>query len=117
MTINNLVENIQKTAFGLSMATVWQHLDIETKTLNLSLEDRTNYFYQLLGALFDKGVIGFGSNKCVVEKDFGEIINDIKKEWPNSPDEDDLDGFGFWFFETCPYGLVWVSDDGRMVWT
>lgn len=48
--------------------------------------------------------------------DIEEQIDLIKLAWPVDPEEDDLDGFGFWFLTTSPAGIVWLTSDGQEVW-
>ncbi|MFV0889404.1 DUF596 domain-containing protein [Metapseudomonas otitidis] len=41
----------------------------------------------------------------------------LREAWPDTPGEDDLDGFGIWFLTDAPAGVVWIGQDGSEFWT
>ncbi|WP_352161093.1 DUF596 domain-containing protein [Pseudomonas brassicacearum] len=49
--------------------------------------------------------------------DANEQIDVLRCAWPICPEEDELDGFGFWFLTTSPASVVWLTSDGQEVWT
>lgn len=116
MNIDSLYDAVFKSSFGLSMGSIWQHLSIELSSLELSNEEKPEIFFKILKRLITEGHIKLAAKGNFLMGDIEEQIDLIKLAWPVDPEEDDLDGFGFWFLTTPPAGIVWLTSDGQEVW-
>nr|WP_230474243.1 DUF596 domain-containing protein [Dickeya zeae] len=49
-----------------------------------------------------------------------EQLGMLQTAWPQYPsddEDDDLDDYGMWFLVKAPAGVVWLTSDGRELWT
>jgi len=109
-------DSILRSAFGFSMAAVWQHLTIALSQAR-RYEARTEIFFCILERLLDEGHVKLAHDGKFLGGTIKEQIEVLRMAWPKFPGEDDLDGFGYWFLIDAPAGLVWITDDGREAWT
>ncbi|KHK62961.1 MULTISPECIES: DUF596 domain-containing protein [Pseudomonas] len=117
MNVDFLCSTILSSSFGLSMGSIWQHLSMELCKLETGNEERTAIFLEVLRRLMLGGHLKLGSNGKFLSGDVDEQIDALRSAWPICPEEDDLDGFGFWFLTTAPAGVVWLTAEGQEVWT
>lgn len=115
--IDTLYRNVLRSAFGLSMGAVWQHMTVELLELSCDNPDRVNIFFSLLERLMLAGDIKLACDGVFLVGSISDQLNVLRAAWPLEPGEDDLDGFGFWFLEEAPAGLVWIDSDGDEFWT
>ncbi|WP_434701884.1 DUF596 domain-containing protein [Pseudomonas sp. D1-36] len=117
MNIEKLCPVVLSSSFGLSMGSIWQHLGVELSKLAMSNEERAEVFLEVLRRLMLDGNLKLASNGKCLSGDVNEQIDVLKHAWPICPEEDDLDGFGFWFLTGAPAGVVWLTSDGQEIWT
>ncbi|WP_218278094.1 DUF596 domain-containing protein [Pseudomonas sp. OV226] len=117
MNIDFLCSAVLRSSFGLSMGSIWQHLGVELSSLKISDEERAEIFLEILRRLMLGGNLKLALNGEYLSGSVNEQIEIIKLAWPICPEEDDLDGFGFWFLTTAPAGVVWLTPEGQEVWT
>lgn len=116
--MNNYVyESVLKSAFGLSMGAIWQHMSVEISKLCVSDARRMEVFFCLLERLMLEGRVKLAHDGIFFQGTPRDQIDMLRAAWPEDPGEDDLDGFGFWFLTKSPAGVVWVGLDGKEVWT
>lgn len=96
---------------------IWQHLSVELSKLVVSNEERAAIFLEVLRRLMLGGHLKLASDGKFLSGDATEQIDVLRRAWPICPEEDELDGFGFWFLTTSPAGVVWLTSDGQEVWT
>lgn len=106
---------VMNSSFGLSLGAVWQHMTMEMGDVGIS--GRRGAFFELMGRLLRERKVKLASDGRTLEGDWREQLLFISKAWPESPGEDDIDGFGLWFLIDAPAGLVWIGADGREHWT
>ncbi|WP_217510175.1 DUF596 domain-containing protein [Pseudomonas corrugata] len=117
MNIDHLCSVVLGDSFGLSMGSIWQHLTVELSKLAVGDEERVTVFLEALRRLMLGGHLKLASGGRFLSGDAEEQIDALRRAWPICPEEDDLDGFGFWFLTTAPAGVVWLTSDGQEIWT
>lgn len=117
MNIDFLYSAILSSSFGLSIGSIWQHLSVEISHLKISDEERAEIFLELLRRLMLEGHLKLASDGNYLSGSIDEQISIIALAWPVHPEEDELDGFGFWFLTTVPVGVVWFTSAGQEIWT
>lgn len=116
MNKDRIFNNVIQSSAGLSIGAIWQHLGVEVAALSVPYEVRVSCFFEILEKLLRDGLIKLARNDSFLVGDINSQINEIRRAWPQSPGEDDLDGFGYWFF-TAPAGVVWIFENGVETWT
>lgn len=117
MNIDFLYSAILSSSFGLSMGSIWQHLSVEVSNLEISNEEKAKIFFELLRRLILEGNLKLASDGKYLSGSVDEQITIIALAWPVHPEEDELDGFGFWFLTAAPVGVVWFTSAGQEIWT
>lgn len=115
--IDCIYKAVLRSAFGLSMGAIWQHMSIELLRAPFHCESRVDFFFSLMGRLMSEGNIRLAHNGNFLTGTIQDQLGFIKNSWPNKPDRDDLDGFGLWFITEAPAGVVWIDSCGKEVWT
>ncbi|WP_374981054.1 DUF596 domain-containing protein [Pseudomonas solani] len=113
--VDTLYRNVLRSAFGLSMGAVWQHMTVELRELSRDGTDRVDAFFSLLERLMSAGDIKLARDGVFLVGSISEQLNVLRAVWPLEPSDDDLDGF--WFLAEAPAGLVWIDSDGKEYWT
>lgn len=117
MNIEKLRESVSRSAYGFSLAAIWQHLGVALSSFSISYEERVSIFFSVLNGMLKAGRVRFAAHGKLCEGDLDHQIEELKRVWPTNLEEDQLDGFGLWFLTDCPVGVVWVDEDGSLVWT
>ncbi|MEN7530752.1 DUF596 domain-containing protein [Cupriavidus sp. DL-D2] len=116
MKNDELIERVRRSAFGLSMGAIWQHMTVGLESEGICV-DRTAMFFSILRSLMSAGVVRLGSGGIMLAGSEEDQLALLRPSWPTEPNEDDLDGFGMWFLTDAPAGVVWVDANGAEVWT
>ena len=116
MNIDRLAESISRSAYGFSLAAVWQHLAMALAS-QVAYEERVSIFFSMLAVMLRSGRLKFAARGELCTADIASQLDALRAAWPASPEEDQLDGFGLWFLIDCPVGVVWVGEDGDLTWT
>jgi len=114
---NYVYEAVLKSAFGLSMGAIWQHISIKCCGTPFHYESRVNLFFSLMERLMLEGNIRLAHDGSFLTETIQEQLGLLKDSWPKNPNKDDLDGFGLWFITSAPAGVVWIDPCGKEIWT
>lgn len=108
------------SARGLSLGALWQHLEVECRSMADNSAVRKELFFDLLQQLMKSGQVRLACDGTWLTGTVEEQLKCLNVAWPQ-PDSDDeldnLDDTGFWFLAKAPAGLVWITADGQEVWT
>ena len=118
--INNICLSVAKSSYGLSMGAIWQHISVECAELPDNYLFRKEVFFVLLTRLLNEGKIKLATNGIFLSDTVEQQIQTLKTAWPAYPFEDesdDLDEYGMWFLVKAPAGVVWLTPDGKELWT
>lgn len=108
------------SARGLSLGAVWQHLEVECRSIAENNALRKALFFGLLQQLMKSGQVRLACDGAYLTGTVEEQLQRLNQAWPqpDSDDElDDLDETGCWFLAKAPAGLVWITPEGQEVWT
>ena len=112
-----IYESVRESAFGLSMDAIWQHMSVDfSSSFNDGL-DRVETFFLLMKELMVQGDIKLARDGVLLSGSIEDQLRALRSSWPKNPGEDDLDGFGLWFLTEAPVGIVWISREGKEIWT
>ena len=81
---------------------------------------RKGVFFYFLRGLLVYGKIKLAANRAFLSDSIEQQIEKLQAAWPPYPsndEDDDLDGYGMWFLVKCPAGVVWLTPDGKEIWT
>ncbi|MFK8260350.1 DUF596 domain-containing protein [Erwinia sp. AnSW2-5] len=120
MNRESLYQSVIASARGLSLGALWQHLEVECRTIPDNSALRKELFFGLLQQLLNAGQVRLASDGVFLSGTLQEQLQQLENAWPqpDSDDElDDLDETGFWFLVNAPAGLVWITPEGQEVWT
>jgi len=115
-----LYASVIKSAYGLSMGALWQHLSIDCADVSEDYLFRKKVFFEFLTRLLKEKKIKLAANSVYLTGTLSEQLTLLKNAWPPYPsddEDDDLDESGMWFLVKAPAGLVWLMPDGKEVWT
>lgn len=118
--INDICSSVMKSAYGLSMGAIWQHISVECAELPDNYSLRKDIFFALLTQLLDEKKIKLATNGAFLDGSVEQQIQILQAAWPTSPyegEDNDLDEYGMWFLVKAPAGVVWLTPDGRELWT
>lgn len=115
--IGDLYKSVLRSAFGLSMGAIWQHMTIELLGSSVDYTRRVDLFFSLMERLMLEGNIRLAHDSFFLAGTIQDQLKMLKEAWPEEPGEDDLDGFGLWFITEAPAGVVWIDLDGKEFWT
>lgn len=115
--IGDLYKSVLRSAFGLSMGVIWQHMTVELLGSSVDYASRVNMFFSLLERLMLEENIRLAHDGLFLVGTIQDQLDVLKEAWPEEPGEDDLDGFGLWFITEAPAGVVWIDSDGKEFWT
>lgn len=115
--IGGLYKSVLRSAFGLSMGVIWQHMTVELLGSSVDYSHRVNLFFSLMERLMLEGNIRLAHDGLFLVGTIQDQLSLLKEAWPEEPGEDDLDGFGLWFITEAPAGVVWIDSDGKEFWT
>ncbi|EQB0428997.1 DUF596 domain-containing protein [Pseudomonas aeruginosa] len=115
--IRGIYEPVLRSAFGISMGVIWQHMTVELLDSSVEYAHRVNLFFSLMERLMLEGNIKLAHDGLFLVGTIQDQLNVLKDAWPEYPGEDDLDGFGLWFVTEAPAGVVWIDSDGKEFWT
>lgn len=115
--IEGLYNSVLRSAFGLSMGVIWQHMAVELLGSSVDYARRVNLFFSLMERLMLEGDVRLAHDGLFLVGTIQDQLNVLKEAWPKEPGEDDLDGFGLWFITEAPAGVVWIDSDGKEFWT
>lgn len=119
-TINDIYSSIIKSCYGLSLGTLWQHISVECADVPDNYSFRKEVFFVILNRLLNEKKIKLAENGVFVSGTVEQQIQLLQAAWPLSPSEDeddDLDEYGMWFLVKAPAGIVWLTPDGKELWT
>lgn len=77
-------------------------------------------FFDFLARALAEKKIKLASKGVFLSGTIMEQLDLFRTAWPKYPSDDkddDLDEFGMWFLVKAPAGLVWLTPDGKEVWT
>lgn len=112
--------SVAHSAFGLSLGAVWQHIEVECRSIPDNMALRKRLFFHLLQQLLQEGRARLASNGHYLTGTVAEQLQCFTDAWPPSDSDDEwdnLDDAGFWFMAKAPAGLVWITSEGQEVWT
>lgn len=118
--ISNIYSSVSESAYGLSIGAVWQHMSIACADFSGNHLFRKQIFFDLLTYLLTQKKIKLATNGEFLSGTISEQLKILQTSWPPYPsddEDDDLDEYGMWFLVKAPAGLVWLTSDGREVWT
>lgn len=115
--IDSIWTAVLKSAFGLSMGVIWQHMTVELSGVSVDYKVRVETFFSLVERLMLEGHLKLAHDGVLLGGNVQEQLGVLKDAWPDHPGEDDLDGFGLWFLTEAPAGVVWLDSDGKEFWT
>lgn len=118
--INEIYSLIIKNSYGLSMGTIWQHVSVECNEFSDNYFFRKEVFFSILIRLLNDKKIKLAKDGIFLSGTIEQQIQVIQAAWPPYPckdENDDLDEFGMWFLVKAPAGIVWLSPDGKELWT
>ncbi|WP_322360492.1 DUF596 domain-containing protein [Pseudomonas sichuanensis] len=115
--IEVLYKSVLRSAFGLSMGVIWQHMSVELFGSTVDCARRVSLFFSLMERLMLEGNIRLAHDGLFLVGTMQDQLDVLKEAWPEDPGEDELDGFGLWFITEAPAGLVWIDSDGKEFWT
>lgn len=116
VSIGQLSESISRSAYGFSLAAIWQHLGVALSS-SVTYEERVSIFFLTFAEMLGSGRVRVAAQGKLCDGDIPSQITALKRVWPSKLEEDQLDGFGLWFLTDCPVGVVWVDEDGDLIWT
>lgn len=116
MNIDQLSESISRSAYGFSLAAIWQHLSMALSS-SVTYEERVSIFFLTFAQMLESGRVKLAAEGKLRDGDIPSQMAALRRVWPSRPEEDQLDGFGLWFLVDCPVGVVWVDEDGSLIWT
>lgn len=108
---------VKKTAYGLSMGSMWKHLTIEMRERSDYSGLQLEHFLSIIRRLVIEGDVRLAKDDVYLSGTIDDQLDLLKKSWPNNPGEDDLEGIGLWFLVDAPAGFVWQGLNGVQVWT
>lgn len=118
--INEICEHVNKSAYGLSMGTIWQHISVECADDADNYLYRKDIFFYFLRGLLKCGKIKLAASGRFLTGPVDQQIGKLQAAWPPYPsndEDDDLDEYGMWFLVKSPAGVVWLTPDGKEIWT
>jgi len=118
--IKNIYSSVIKSAYGLSIGAVWQHMSIACADFSGDYLFRKQMFFDLLTHLLAEKKVKLAANGVFLSGTISEQLKILQTSWPPYPSDDednDLDEYGMWFLVKAPAGLVWLTPDDREVWT
>ncbi|WP_236032113.1 DUF596 domain-containing protein [Dickeya parazeae] len=77
-------------------------------------------FFDILARLLNEYKIKLAANGKFWSGTIEEQLGMLQTAWPQYPsddEDDDLDDYGMWFLVKAPAGVVWLTSDGRELWT
>lgn len=117
MKYGEILCSVSRSAFGLSLGTLWQHVGVDLVSSGGASVAQKEAFFAVLRALLEAGTVSFARNGVLLDGSSELQVQRMLHLWPAEPSPDDLDGMGLWFLTAAPGGLVWHADDGADVWT
>ncbi|MGC0876959.1 DUF596 domain-containing protein [Pantoea agglomerans] len=66
------------------------------------------------------GMPGRACVKCVRPLNLTNPQEKLKTAWPphaSNNEDEALNEYGMWFLVKCPVGVMWLTPDGKKVWT
>lgn len=118
--INDICSSVIKTAYGLSLGALWQHINVECADIPNNYLLRKEIFFIILGQLLKDKKIKLAENGMFLSGTVEQQIKMLQAVWPLEPsndENDDLDEYGMWFLVKAPAGIVWFTPEGRELWT
>ncbi|MCP1616115.1 MULTISPECIES: DUF596 domain-containing protein [Pseudomonadaceae] len=111
-----VAESVLQSAFGLSMRAIWQHMTVEISDCHVDYPYKVKLFFSLMSWLMLGGHLKLASESFFLDGSVQDQLHILREAWPDTPGEDDLDGFGIWFLTDAPAGVVWIGQDGSEFW-
>lgn len=101
---------------GYSMGSLWQSLNVDVSTLDVSFEVCTELFILFLREQMSAGAMRLALNGAFLTGSIDEQLALLQRVWP-SADSGGEDEMYFWFLADAPAGVVWIDPDGVETWT
>ncbi|MTD27494.1 DUF596 domain-containing protein [Erwinia sorbitola] len=120
MNRESIYNSVLASARGLSLGAVWQHIEVECRSIPDNSALRKELFFGLLQQLLTTGAARLACDGVYLSGTVEQQLEQLAAAWPQpgSDDElDDLDETGFWFLAKAPAGLVWITPEGQEIWT
>ena len=104
---------------GLHLGNVWIAIDAENLGMSkISYKDRKGYFFDYLHRLLSDGKAKFGAHGEFLSGSIEEQLSMLDNIFPKDQEQmEDGSYDGLWFLSCCPFGIVWINDDGYEDWT
>lgn len=118
--ISEICSLVIKSSYGLSMGAIWQHISVECADLSDNYSFRKKIFFCILTRLLNEKKIKLAVNGVFLSGTVEQQVQIVQAAWPPYPcedEDDDLDEYGMWFLVKAPAGVVWLSPDGKELWT
>jgi hypothetical protein len=114
---DSLVFNsIMSHSWGYSMGAVWQSLTVELAGTEVSFDRQTEMFFSLLKTLMIRGEIRLALDGRCLEGSMDDQLDVLRRAWPSSREKLESE-MGLWFLVESPAGIVWITPDGKEVWS
>jgi hypothetical protein len=118
--IDKIHSSVVNSSYGLSMGAIWQHICIACSEFSDDYLFKKNVFFDVLARLLNENKIKLAANGTFWSGTIEEQLEILQTAWPQYPsddEDDDLDDYGMWFLVKAPAGVVWLTSDGRELWT
>ncbi|PJL57991.1 hypothetical protein B9Y82_04300 [Stenotrophomonas maltophilia] len=111
--ISDTIRNVLHYSYGCSMGVLWRNMNMEFEG---AFERQTEEFFSMLRMLMEEGKLKLASDGVFADGDIDAQLGVLRRAWPSTRDQEDLDEDGLWFLTDAPFGLVWIAPEGD-VWT
>lgn len=110
-----IFDSVLRHSRGYSMGSLWQSLNVDVSTLDVSFEARTELFFVFLHEQMSEGAMRLALDGVFLGGSIDEQLAQLKEAWP-SADSGSEDEMYFWFLAEAPAGVVWIDPDGTETW-
>lgn len=114
---DELYYGIVTGAFGLSIGMLWKNVN---RMCHVSYPKRVEYFFLVLERSINQGHVKLGRNGRLLNYSVEGQLNLIKQAWPVSLSEEEnlgRDDLTLRFMVHAPAEIVWITADGKEIWS
>ena len=99
---------------GLHLGSIWCALDADNlDKQDITFAERKECFFDYILRLFIDGKAKFGAHGEFLSGTIEEQLSMLNDIFPRDQEEmEDGSIDGLWFLSCCPFGIVWINDDG-----
>lgn len=92
-------------------------MSVAARPFDTEYSARVDLFFRILTKMMNDAHLKLAAHGEFLKGNVDSQLRSFREVWPSSPGDDDLDGFGLWFLSDAPCGAVWISSDGKEIWT